>query len=141
MEWNNLYSKVPISTAVQTDLQDIRNAFHEQGVAGSIQIGKTTIAFRPQPSSDPLLMGEAGYGDPNMILLTPKAIASSNQDLMKTIIEENLHNGRIVGGYLGNGLEAGGAAVGQAAARQSEEGVVKGLTNDIYLRGQQAGWW
>jgi len=29
MEWQNIYSKVPLSTSVQTDLQDIRNAFHE----------------------------------------------------------------------------------------------------------------
>jgi hypothetical protein len=65
----------------------------------------------------------------------------SDADLMKTIIEENLHNGRIVGGYLNNGLEAGSVAAGQEVARQSEEQIVKGLTDDIYLRGQQAGWW
>ena len=137
LEWQNLYSKVPLSTTVQTDLKAIRAAFNEG--KDSVKIGETTISFADNPKAyGGTYTTEGGATE---FYITKQAVEADDETLMKTIIEENIHKGRIVGGYLTEGLNPEELGVSQETERQTEEDITKGLTDDIYQRGQQAGWW
>lgn len=128
-QWANVYSKIPLRTEVQRDLNKIKQAFNT--TQEPITFGKTTIYFADNPNA------AGGVFDQNSFYLTQAAFDHGDDFLMKVIIEENVHLQRIRSGVV-EGLEA---AAGQEGLRKAEEGIVGGLVDKIFKVGRDDSWW
>lgn len=131
MEWKNVYSKMPLRMEIQTDLDAIRRHFAQ--TKQPLTVGKTTICFSDRPNTNVLgkVMNE------NEFFVTQRALDGTDELLMKTLIEENLHIYRIRNGL----AQTSSATVGQGPTIDAEEHIVAKATDWIYDIGRNHQWW
>ncbi|MBX9623398.1 MAG: hypothetical protein K2X82_06250 [Gemmataceae bacterium] len=129
-EWARVYSKLPLRTEMQRDLDRIKQAYNS-AAQEPVKFGKTTIYF----ADNPRVAG--GVIDENSFYLTRAAFERGDDFLVKVLIEENVHIQRIRSGAV-----AGGEVVaGQEVARRAEEGLVGDMVENIFTVGRERRWW
>jgi hypothetical protein len=102
-DWLNVYSELPLKAGIQRDLTSIRDAF-STGADDVVVDGMKFIFVRDAP---PGYLASANASYPNEMVLYSQVLAQSNDDLMKTLIHENLHNTRFQQGFGGLGISGG----------------------------------
>ena len=119
-----MYSKLPLKSGIQRDLNAIREAFNA-GADDVVVDGMKVIFVRDAP---PGYLGSTNASYPNEMVLYSHALAQSNDDLMKTIIHENLHNIRFQQGFGGLGISGEGI--------QGEESLIDQFVDLIFQVGK-----